>query len=758
VRSRIHTVLGAPILVDGRPWGVMMAALTREQELPPGSEFRLFGFTELVGTAIANAQARDDLRGLTDEQAALRRVATLVGRGVSTPEVFASVVEEAGLLLGVDVVNMVRNESDDTAVVVASWSAAGATIPLGTRLSLGGPSIMGAVSRSGRTARIDSYAEVPGAVTYAVPGVDVEAGVGAPILVDGRVWGTIVVLATTAGALPVATEARLAGFTELVAAAISNSEARDGLRGLADEQAALRRVATLVAGEATPEEVFAAVAEEVARIVDVPLVELSRYVSEDEVTVVAVRGDLPFPPGSTWPLDGPMISTRVLRTGAPARVDDYSKVGGTMTRLARELNFEVKAGVGVPVVVEGQLWGVMMVLTTDPEPLPEETEARLTRFTELLATAVANATARSDLIASRARIVAAGDEARRRIERNLHDGAQQRLVAVGLDLQTLRAHVPEESGAAVERIAADLEAVLEDVRELSRGLHPALLAQGGLGPALRTLGRNTPIPVDVAIDVDRRPPESVEIAVYYVVAEALTNVAKHATASRASVRVSATDTVLRATVEDDGAGGAQTGAGSGLIGLVDRVEALGGRFALESPPGQGTTIVIELPFESGRDVAAVPTERGARNRGLVAQTRLARLADPATLLEAVSAAADALYVVDEEGRISFLNPAAVRILGYDDDRELLGRPSHATIHHTRPDGTPFPASECPLLRPRVTGETVRVEEDWFVRRDGSLVPVAYSSAPLALSGGRGAVVSFRQRPPDDEGGTPLSPP
>jgi signal transduction histidine kinase len=242
----------------------------------------------------------------------------------------------------------------------------------------------------------------------------------------------------------------------------------------------------------------------------------------------------------------------------------------------------------------------MAAVVSSENPVPVDAEARLQEFTELVATAISNAATRAELIASRARIVAAGDEARRRIERNLHDGTQQRLLALGLDLQAVQAAVASEPDGVQARLAQielDVESVLEDVRELSRGLHPALLSRGGLGPSLRTLARRSPIHVELEIDTEQRPPESIEIGVYYVVSEALTNAARHSQASEISVTVSIDGAVLRATIEDDGVGGAEATPGSGLIGLVDRVEALGGRFTLESPAGHGTRISIELPLQ-----------------------------------------------------------------------------------------------------------------------------------------------------------------
>jgi PAS domain S-box-containing protein len=746
------SALGVPIIVGGTTWGLVIALSTRERPLPEDAQARLAGFTELVATAIANTQARDDLRLVVAEQAALRRVAMLVGRGTSPSEVFASVAEEVGLLLGVDVVNIVRHEIDDTATVVASWSAIGGTIPLGSRLPLGGPSIMGSVARTGRPARIDRYADVPAAITYVVEGVAIQAGVGAPIVVDRRVWGTVVALSADAAPLSDSTEARLSGFTELVATAIGNTQARDELRQLAEEQAALRRVATLVARGTDSHAVFDAVCAETGPLIGASSVNLACFTADGFNLTMAGWSlrDTHVPTGTRLPLGPETINGVIQRTGALARVDSYHDVPGELAVLIRERG--IRSEVGAPVIVEGRVWGALIAGTDGDEPLPAGAEQRVASFAELIATAVSNATTRSELIASRARIVTAGDEARRRIERNLHDGTQQRLIALGLDLQTLRTSLAaeqEQPQQALARIGRDLEAILEDVRELSRGLHPALLTRAGLQPALRALARKSPIRVGLDVDVESRPPESVEIATYYVVSEALTNAAKHAQASRISVTVKGSGAVLRATIEDDGVGGAEASAGSGLVGLIDRVEALGGRFALDSPPGQGTRISVELPLTAQPEDNAVPSPAapdvpGHRDR-LSAKASLSRVADAEALVAAIASVADALYIVDARGHIRYLNATALRILGYEEETQLLGRPSHDTIHYLRRDGTPFPAAECPLLRPRVTGEPVRVDDDWFVRQDGSLVRVAYSSAPIDLPDGRGAVVAFRDR-------------
>jgi signal transduction histidine kinase len=269
----------------------------------------------------------------------------------------------------------------------------------------------------------------------------------------------------------------------------------------------------------------------------------------------------------------------------------------------------------VPITVDGRAWGAVQVATTGPDLLPTNIDVRVSKFSGLVATAISNASARSELVASRARIVSAGDEARRRIERNLHDGAQQRLIALGLDLQRARAAIPEgqrDTHLALARAEQDLEAILGDLRELSHGLHPQLLSRLGLGPSLRVLTRRSPIPVQLDIDVPERPAASIETAMYYVVSEAVTNAIKHSEASVISVTINIDqagvpfglgpddpETVghLHATIVDDGLGGASPSGGSGLTGLLDRVDALGGRFALESPRRGGTKISVELPVE-----------------------------------------------------------------------------------------------------------------------------------------------------------------
>lgn len=741
IEADVESGIGVPIVVGGRLWGVMLALSTAEQPLPDGLERRLAVFSELVATAISNAEARNNLQRLAAQQAALRRVATLVAETTSAEEVFAAVATEVHGVLGFPTM-LVRLHDDGSSTEVAESGGAN-PYPFGTTFPPH-PGVIAMVRASGRPERVDDYADVPGEDAAFVRASGIRSSVGAPITIDGKTWGLAIVLSQEP--LPVGTEARLLEFTELVATAVSNVQARDDLRDLADEQAALRRVATLVARGTDAATVFDAVCAETGELLGAASVNLAHFTPDGFNLTMAgwSQRDTHVPTGTRLPLRGDTINAVIQRTVAPARFDSYTESSGELADLIRQRG--IRSEVGAPVIVEGGVWGALIAGSDSDETLPWDAELRLARFAELTATAVSNATARSELIASRARIVAASDAARRRVERNLHDGTQQRLLAIGLDLQAARAGIPaelREAQADLERIEREIDAVLEDVRELSRGLHPALLSQGGLPPSLRALARKSPIPVTMDVDITRRPPEAIEIAVYYVVSEALTNAVKHSQASEVSVAVATTRASLHATIEDDGRGGAEASAGSGLIGLVDRVEALGGRFSLHSPQGGGTKVSIELPL-SGPPTEVALEPRGRQRVGEEALPPTAGWTDASLVLAATAALPDAVYIVDAQGRIRFLNPAALQILGYEDENQLLGRPSHHTIHYLRPDGTAFPAGECPLLRPRVTGETVRVEEDWFVGQDGSLVPVAYSSSPVDLPDGRGAVVLFRE--------------
>jgi signal transduction histidine kinase len=295
---------------------------------------------------------------------------------------------------------------------------------------------------------------------------------------------------------------------------------------------------------------------------------------------------------------GRNVNTRVFQTGRPARIDNYDVASGAAAEGARKLC--IRASVGVPISVGGRLWGVMFVASTQQEPLPGDTEARLAGFTELIGTAIANAEAQAALTASRARIVVAADAARRRIERDLHDGTQQRLVALSFDLRMARAAVPTELPelqTQLGQIADELIGTVDELREIARGIHPSILSEGGLTPALRTLARRAPIPVQVDIRTETLPEDRIEVAAYYVASEALTNTVKHAGASSAWLVVEQSDALLHLSIRDDGVGGADPAQGSGLIGMRDRVQALGGSLEISSPRGAGTAILVRLPLQ-----------------------------------------------------------------------------------------------------------------------------------------------------------------
>jgi signal transduction histidine kinase len=372
----------------------------------------------------------------------------------------------------------------------------------------------------------------------------------------------------------------------------------DELRLMAEEQAGLRRVATVVAGGASQEEVFAAVTEEVGQVLAIEIAAIGRYESDGTATFPAVWTNAGFfvPPTNRWPLEGNNIPTLVARTGCPARMDSFVDASGAIGASGREGGY--RSQVGTPIVVEGRVWGLMIATSTGEEPLPSDTEARLASYTELLSTAIANAENRAELTASRARIVAAADESRRRIERDLHDGAQQRLVHAVIVLKlALRALANGDPGAG-ELVAEGLrhaEQANSELRELAHGILPGALRRGGLRAGVDALASRLSLPVSADVSVDRLP-ASVEATAYFVISEALTNVVKHSRAHGATVMARTRPGELRVEVSDDGIGGAVRGANTGLRGLEDRVSALNGRLVLESPPGGGTRICALLPI------------------------------------------------------------------------------------------------------------------------------------------------------------------
>jgi signal transduction histidine kinase len=362
------------------------------------------------------------------------------------------------------------------------------------------------------------------------------------------------------------------------------------------EQAALRRVATLVARGVPSSELFGAVTKEIGRLFGADLAGMIRYETAATVTPVAAwipAGEHPERP-NRWPTEEGDPVMLMATTRRPARVDDWKGVPGPIAAFVRDLG--INSSVGSPILVEEGLWGAVVVHTKQPHPFPSDTESRLENFTELVATAISNIQARSDLAASRARIVAAADEARRRIERDLHDGIQQRLLALTFRARAMTREPADELPGSAAELVEGLKEVSDELREVSRGIHPTILTEAGLGPALRALARRSNVPVDVDVTLDEGLPAPVEAAAYYVASEALTNVAKHAHANVVELNAARENGVLTLQVRDDGIGGVDAGRGSGILGLTDRVEALSGTISIASAPRGGTTLSIRLPI------------------------------------------------------------------------------------------------------------------------------------------------------------------
>jgi PAS domain S-box-containing protein len=596
----IRSSVGAPIVVDGRRWGAAIVSSKGDQPLSTDAEHRIAAFTELVATAISNSESQAERGRLADEQAALRRVATLVAQGVPPSELFGAVIAEVGRLLGADLTGMIRYEADGTVTAVAAWAAVGEHPEVRGRWSLEGERTATTIARTGRAAREDNWADVSGPIAEFVRDqMGVKSTVGSPIVVEGTVWGALVVHSTQAEPLAAGTEERLVDFTELVATAISNSEARTEVERLAEEQAGLRRVATLVAHESPGADVFAAVADEVGRLLRVDDTKLIRYEDDGTVTVVASWGKLAeaVPVGTNMTLEGTSVSALVLRTERPARMDDYSNADGTVAEYMRSKG--MRSAVGTPILVEGRVWGAVIIGSLQDEPLPADTELRVGEFTELIATAIANIQTSSDLAASRARLVEATVEERRRVVRDLHDGAQQRLVHTIITLKLASQALPPgdaQAGALVSEALEHAERATAELRELSHGILPTVLTRGGLRAGVEALAARMPVPIENDVAVGRLPAVA-EATAYFVVAEALTNVAKHAHARHAKVTASTDDGTLHVHICDDGVGGAQPD-GSGLLGLGDRLTLLDGQLRIDSPPGGGTLVAAAIPIAS----------------------------------------------------------------------------------------------------------------------------------------------------------------
>jgi PAS domain S-box-containing protein len=605
-----RSAVAVPIVVEGRLWGAMVAGSDREEPLPQETELRLGQFTDLMATAIANTQARGEVERLAEEQAALRRVATLVASAARPSAVFAAVVEEVGRLLAVDQAFLTRFDGGGKVTVIAGWRASGelpaAELPL--QVPAGPMSIE--MAETGAPVRLDPY---PGDPNASELEGDVHSTVAAPVTVKDSLWGFISVAQMGDDPPPPETELRLARFTELVATAIANAESREAVEHLAEEQAALRRVATLIAEGASSAAVFDAVAGELEGLLGADGVTLSRYEPDDEAVVVAHSGSDPrrVPPGTRVRHRGENVTSAVRRSKRAARVEHQS-AQGPIAELAR--NHGVRASVGAPIVVEGKLWGVAIANWRGDESPPADTEERMAKFADLLEIAIATADSRDQLTASRVRLVTEADDARRRVVRDLHDGAQQRLVHSIITLKLAQRALAETGGEAktlVDEALQQAEQGNVELRELAHGILPSVLTRGGLVAGVDTVVSRLELPVDLDITAERFPAE-IEASAYFIIAEALTNVVKHAHATRAEVTVRVEDEALHIDVRDDGIGGANP-EGHGLVGLADRATALGGRLEVHRVTSGGTLVAATLPLRRA-ELSEPPARRPAAPR------------------------------------------------------------------------------------------------------------------------------------------------
>jgi signal transduction histidine kinase len=556
----------------------------------------------LIGLIGAGSQRRaeraETARGdLAEEQAALRRVATLIAQGSPPSEVFGAVAREVGQLLDADATHVARYEPGGTALSVGSWSSDGSHVAVGTRATLDETSLVGRVARTSRPARVSNYDQASADIAAVVQELGIRSSVGSPIVVEGQLWGVMAVSSMDDQELPPEAETRIAGFTELVATAISNTEARAEVERLAEEQAALRRVATLVAEGALPSAVFDAVVAEVAGVFAADVVTVIRFEADGTVTLLARRGEPSGAAriGTRAKLEGQSVAGAVFQSRRPVRIDDWEGAPGFVAAKARQAG--VRSAVGAPLVVEGRLWGTMVAGWTGAELPPADTAERLAQFAELVDTAIANADSRAQLTASRERVLVAGDDARRRVVRDLHDGAQQRLVHTIVTLKLAQRALEQDDGRAESLVAEALGHAAKgnaELRELAHGMLPSILTRGGLRAGLDELVSRVDLPVTVDITSERFP-AGIEASAYFAVAEALTNVVKHSQAQSAEVRAVAGDGVLKVEVRDDGIGGADPN-GTGLVGIDDRMAAIGGSLRIESPAGGGTLLAAVLPL------------------------------------------------------------------------------------------------------------------------------------------------------------------
>ena len=590
VQFNMAAAVSVPITVGSDAWG-MLTATSDSAPLPAGTEERLLQFAGLVTAALSNVQARTELQALADEQAALRAVAELAAQDVPAEEVLAAVARQASRLTDVDFSTLLRFEPDGS-TEIAALDGAPAGVAVGMRGPASGDGATQRVWRTGRPARIDNLAESSGHWAQVAHGHGFSTSAAVPILIQGTLWGALIVVGRDKP-LPAQIHTHLTSFAELAATAIAAAQGRRDLQQLAEEQSALRRVAELVARGAALPEVFASVAVEASHLLGHLDAALLRYESGEVAVVVAGSSSL-LPIGFQVPAAPGTPAGEVLRTGRSSRLDRV--VGPGLVGLPGDFNAAASV-VAVPVAVEGHVWGNLSIRSESP--LATTTEDRLTRFAELAAAAIANAENKEKLSASRARVVATADETRRRLQRDVHDSAQQRLVHTVIALKLAKEAIARGGTAAelVEEALENAQRANSELRDIVHGILPASLSRGGLRAGLESLVSDFPLAVELDADVPRIAADA-ETTAYFIVAETLTNVVKHARATAVSVKLTINDANLGIEVRDDGAGGADPSQGSGLTGLLDRVEASNGILVITSPAGRGTTVHATVPIRA----------------------------------------------------------------------------------------------------------------------------------------------------------------
>ena len=587
-RLGLEGSVAVPVTLAGVLWGVLCAS-SASGALPQATEERLHQFADLVTAALANAQSRTVIHALAEEQAALRRVAELAAGDTPAAEILAAVALEASALAGVDCTILLRYESDGSTEIVALAGGPDGVV-VGTRAPAEGDGALRRVWQTGRPARIEDLAAMSGHWAQVAHHYGYTTSVGVPVTIQGSLWGALVAVGRVAELLA-SIEDHLTSFAELAATAIAGAQARQDLRMLAEEQAALGRVAGLVARGVALEEVFTAVATEASTLLGGIAGGLWRLETDDHFLLVANANCLVSVGFRAPPYPGTPFAN-LLQNGAPSRIDNFH--GTPLEDATRDL--KIGPTVTVPVIVEGRLWGAMTTSTWNA-PLPVDVEHRLQQFAELAAAAIANAENKAKLVTSRARVVATADETRRRLQRDVHDSAQQRLVHTIIALKLAREAIAAGASpdALVDEALVNAERASSELRDVVRGILPAALTRGGLRTGLESLLSDLVLPVDLSVTAPRCSAHT-ELTAYFIVAEALTNVVKHARASRAAVSVTVDGDLLAIEVRDDGIGGADPARGTGLLGLVDRVDAVEGTLTLLSPPGGGTAVVVHLPL------------------------------------------------------------------------------------------------------------------------------------------------------------------